>query len=167
MNKYLMLSAAAILAATNAKAGTVLYSFQFGTGGGGSYCDGGTVYSNGLPVMSWQHTNNNCASGVSYGMGSAGKFEGVKGKYALMSDSFFAQNYGIFSEYLAYLLPEKLKCGKSRWTLWVGLNGTTAFVGNSGPLLCVNAPARKGNGKSTSAGLKELIAVHRAAMQPK
>ena len=167
MNKYLMLSAAAFLASTGAHAGTLLYSFQFGTAGGGSYCDGGTVYSNGLPIMSWQHTNNNCSGGVSYGMGSAAKFAGLKGKYALMSDSYFAQSYGIFSEYLGYLLPEKLKCSKSIWELWVGLSGTTAFEVNSGPLHCVDTPARKGNGKSTAVGLKEFIAVHKAGSHPR
>ena len=169
MNKYLMLSAAAVLTATNADAGTVLYTFQFGTSGGGSYCDGGTVYSNGLPIMSWQHTNNNCAGGVSYGMGSAGKFPGLKGKYyALMSDSYFLQQYGIFSEYVGYLIPEKCKPGKSIWQLWVGINGTTAFEANTGSLNCTpNAPARKGNGKTTAAGLKELIAVHKAALRNK
>lgn len=167
MNKYLMLTATALLAAPNANAGTLLYSFQFGMASGGSYCDGGTVYSNGLPVMSWQHTNNNCSGGVSYGTGSAAKFPGLKGKYALMSDSFFGQEYGIFSEYLSVLLPEKLKNGKGIWETWIGLNGTTAFEVNSGPLIEVAAAGHKKSGKSITAGLKELIAVHKAALHPK
>jgi hypothetical protein len=167
MNKYLMLSAAGILAATNANAGTVLYSFQFGTASGGAYCDGGTVYSNGLPVMSWQHTNNDCAGGMSEGVGTATKFPGLKGKYALMSDSIFAQEYGIFSEYISVLLPEKLKKGKGIWETWIGLNGTTAFEANTGPLIEVDAAARKKSGKSVTTGLKELIAVHKAASRAK
>ena len=50
MNKYLLLSAAAALASTAANAGTAVGSFTFGTSGGGSYCDGGTVYSSGANI---------------------------------------------------------------------------------------------------------------------
>jgi hypothetical protein len=160
MNKYLMLSAAAVLATTGASAGTFQHSFTFGTSGGGAYCDGGSVYTSGSTVWSWQHTNNNCASGVSYGQGHLSK-NGTLGKAADMSDNYFGKNYGIFSEYLNYTLPKKLANGKP-WTLWVGINGTTSFEGNAGVL--TNVAARKG-AKSTTAGLKQLIAVHKANNQ--
>ena len=89
MNKYLMLTAAAVLAGT-ASANARTYSFTFGTANGGVYCDGGTVYTGrdrGIysgAVWSWQHTNNNCAGGVSNGQGILGKTAGL-GKIADMS----------------------------------------------------------------------------------
>ncbi|HWE07102.1 MAG TPA: hypothetical protein VG274_10360 [Rhizomicrobium sp.] len=159
MNKYLMLSAAAVLAsATGAYAGTFQHSFTFGTAGGSPYCDGGSVYTSGATVWSWQHTNNNCSGGVSYGQGLLEK-NGLYGKNANMSDNFFGKNYGIFSEYLNYVLPKKIKNGKP-WELYVGINGTTSFFGNSGVL--VDAAAAKGR-VSTASMLKGLIQTHRAS----
>jgi hypothetical protein len=111
-------------------------------------------------VWSWQHTNNNCASGVSYGQGLVGKVVGQSA--ANMSDTFFGQNYGIFSEYLSYTLPKKLKNGKP-WELFVGINGTTSFLGNEGVIINVGhgAQHRNASHKSTSANLKQLIQLHR------
>ena len=157
MNKYLMLSAAAVLASTAAQAGTFQHSFTFGTSGGSPYCDGGNVYTSGATVWSWQHTNNNCASGVSYGQGLLEK-SGTYGKGANMSDNYYGKNYGIFTTYLNYNLPKKLANGKP-WELFVGFNGTSSFFGNSGVL--TNVAAAKRGGKSTTAGLKMLLQVHK------
>ena len=117
--------------------------FTFGTAGGGSYCDGGTAVHR-WRAYSWQHTNDNCASGVSSGQGLLGKTAGL-GKISDMSDTYFGQLYGIFSEYLNYTLPKKIKNG-AQWTLWVGIRGVTSFEGNSGVLIntspaAVNRPA--------------------------
>jgi hypothetical protein len=112
MNKYLMLSAAAVMASSAANAGTFLHAFTFGTGGGGSYCDGGSVYSSGTSIWSWRHTNNNCAGGVSEGQGVVGGLLAGTIKGGNMSDTFYGQNYGAFSVYLSYTLPKKLKNGK-------------------------------------------------------
>jgi hypothetical protein len=164
MNKYLMLTAAAVLAGTaSANAGT--HSFTFATAGGTPYCDGGTVYTGrdgGIysgAVWSWQHTNNNCASGVSTGQGILGKTTGF-GKVADMSDNFEAQNYGIYSEVLNYTLPKKLKPGQP-WTSWIELGGSTSFEGNSG-VLANPMPGHEGT-QSTLASAKSLIQAHRAA----
>jgi hypothetical protein len=65
MNKYLLLSAAALVAsAVSAKAGQ--QEFKFGTAGGGSYCDGGTGYWSGH-LYWWIHTNADCAGAVYVG----------------------------------------------------------------------------------------------------
>ena len=124
MNKYLMMSAAAVLASTGANTATAA-SFTFATAGGTSYCDGGQTTANGAPASSWRHTNANCASAVTFGQGLLGKTAGL-GKISNMSDTYFGQLYGIFSEYLSYTLPKKIANGK-QWTLWVGINGTTSF----------------------------------------
>jgi len=159
MNKYLMLSAAAVFAATGANAGTFQHSFTFGTSGGGAYCDGGNVYTSGATVWSWTHTNANCASAVSFGQGLLEK-SGVYGKNANMSDNYESKLYGSNYFYLNYTLPGKLKNGKP-WELFAGFSGTSSFFGNSGVLVSV-APGKHGT-KSTAGGLKQLIAVHKAS----
>jgi len=164
MNKYLMMSAAALLAttgATGANAGTSVGSFQFGTAGGGSYCDGGHAYTNGAGLRAWQHLNNNCASGVSVGQGQLTKLPAtLGGKGSDMSDPLFCQNYGQCNTYINYQLPKKIKNG-APWTLTIGFSGTTSFFGNSGVLINTG-PAHKNKGTtSTVKNLKQLIQVHR------
>ncbi|HEX3943032.1 MAG TPA: hypothetical protein VHW69_02985 [Rhizomicrobium sp.] len=162
MNKYLMLSAAAVLASTGASAGNFVHSFQLGTAGGASYCDGGTVYSNGSTNYAWTHVNNDCFGSTSQGNGLS-----VKSKYGageLVSDNSVAKNTGIYSQYFSYQLPAKWKSGKGKWELFVGLNGTTSFLGLSGVIFNV-PPGHKTNAKkSSTSALKELIAVHKASM---
>jgi hypothetical protein len=171
MNKYLMLTAAAVLAGTaGASAGGTCFQFTFGTAGGGSYCDGGNVYTgvdnraySGV-LRAWRHTNNNCNGGQSSGYGILGKLTGL-GKVSFMSDNIEAQNYGNYSTSLNYTLPKKIKNGQP-WGLWIGLNGTTLFYGNSGVLVnaskCQNGPMSHGS-KSTVEGVKAVIQAHRKA----
>ena len=163
MNKYLMMSAAAVLASTaGANASGTPHSFVFATAGGSSYCDGGTVYTGvdggafSGTVRAWQHTNNNCSGGVSTGQGLLGKALAI-GKASDMSDNYFG-NYKSIA--LNYTLPKKIKNGQP-WTLWVEFSGTTSFEGNSGVLVNTN-PGHKG-AKSTVANLKTLITAHRNA----
>lgn len=165
MNKFLMLSAAAVLSSFTAAQAEGVYCFGFGTSGGNPYCDGGRIYT-GVDggafdgsVRAWQHVNNNCSSGVSSGFGLLSKTPGLR-KASMMSDNF-SQNYGTT---LAYLLPAKIKDGKP-WQLWIGLDGTF-FEGGSGVLIDVTkcGKAAKANGrKSTLASVRELIRVHRNA----
>jgi hypothetical protein len=153
-----MLSAAAVLASSaSAFAGT--HSFTFGTSGGGSYCDGGTVTTaigGNKAVRAWTHTNNNCASGTSEGQGLVGKIKGLK-KASPMSDTYEGKLYGVFSEQLAYTLPGKIASG-GEWTLWIGLDGVTSFEGNSGVLNNVDAHAFSKGKVSTASVVKQLIA---------
>lgn len=163
MNKYLLMSAAAVLASTGAAtAGT--HSFTFATASGTAYCDGGTA-TTGLATAgaeAWKHTNNNCASGTSQGGAVLGKLSGL-GKVYLNSDNFEAKNYGVFTEQLAYSLPHKIR-NDGKWTLWISLSGVSNFEGNSGELINVTAGAHgiKSHGTaSTAAMVKQLVAAHR------
>jgi hypothetical protein len=152
MNKCFLLSAAAILATTTASPGNTLGGFSFGTSGGAPSCDGFTVYSNGASV--WSVTYNNCSGPISYGQGLLGRYPAVAGRSADVSDNILGVAYGIFSEYISFSLPGRLKAGKP-WEMWIGLNGTTSFLANSGVLVEPNAQHRPG--KSIKAGLKQLL----------
>jgi hypothetical protein len=160
MNKYLLMSAAVVLAGTGtANAG--VHSFTFATSGGGSYCDGGTITTGlaGHHLAAWIHTNNNCASGTSQGAGLLMKVKGL-GKVYVLSDNYLAKDDGIDNEYLTYAINKKL----TQWTLWIGFSGTSNFEGNSGTLNNVTAGAHgvKSHGTaSTAAKVAQLVAAHR------
>jgi hypothetical protein len=155
MNKYLMLSAAAVLAGTvEANADSV--GFQFGTIGGAPLCDTGTVTANGV-VWAWQHGFLDCGGGVSNGQGLLSKVEGV-GKGAMMSDNHTA-NYT--SVGISYWLPRKLKNG-SVWSLWVEFSGTTSFKYESGVIIRSGAAARRG-AQDTLSRVRALVRAHRRA----
>jgi hypothetical protein len=158
MNKYFLLSAAAVLASTAANASSTIGSYNFGTAAGTSSCTGFNVSTG--PASVWSVIYNNCSGPPSYGLGLLGKSKAVKGKTATMSDNYFAIDYGISSEYASFTLPAKLKAGQP-WELWLGMNGTTAFLANTGVLVANNG-AKHRTGKSIRAGLKELIQAHRA-----
>lgn len=170
MNKYLLLSAAAVFAGTTA-AGAGTYCFAFGTGGG-SYCDGGRVTTgvdggdlNGA-VRAWVHTNANCSGGTSQGYGFLSKVPGL-GKVSNMSDTFYAKYYGNFSTAVSYTLPKSFNpFGSKYWSLWIGMNGVTFFEALSGVLIrngkCQN-PAASHSRKSTLDAVKALLAEHRNA----
>jgi hypothetical protein len=157
MNKYLLMSAAAVLATAAGSTGASAQSFQFGTAYGGSYCDGGTVTANGV-VWAWAHTNNDCYGSTSYGQGLQGKVKGM-GKLADMSDGIFGNSAFTIN----FVLPAKLKNG-APWSLWCQFSGTSSFECNSGPLINVGAakvhPASK---KSTITNVKALIQQHKAS----
>ncbi|HTK79697.1 MAG TPA: hypothetical protein VL286_04590 [Rhizomicrobium sp.] len=164
MNKYLMMSAAAVLAGTAGTAANAANNFTFGTAYGGAYCDGGTVLQH-TSIWSWAHTNNNCYGGTSYGIGVLGKSAavvypptGLGFKSAVMSDVYFCQNDGLCSWAISYALPKKIANGNP-WVLFIKFSGTSAFLGNYGTLTSVSG---HNNAKtSTISKLKELIAVHR------
>jgi hypothetical protein len=160
MNRYLLMSAAALLASTGA-AGAATHSFTFGTTNGGSYCDGGTITTglgNGY-LATWIHTNNNCASGTSQGTGFLIRVKGL-GEVWWMSDNYLAKNDGIYNEYLSYAFQKKIKNG-SKWSVWIGLSGYTNFEANSGLLANVTAGAHRVKSRgtaSTAASVAKLIA---------
>jgi len=157
MNKYLMLSAAAVLGTTAAAdAGTLKHSFVFASINGQTFCDGGTVYTSGATIWSWQH--DNCGEATTFGQGLVGKNKTL----GLLADNYFAQQYGIYSTYLNYVLPGKLKTGKP-WSSWVGFDGTSSFENGSGIIVVVGPRHKAGNNaKSTTSALKQLVALHRA-----
>ena len=159
MNKYLMLSATAVLASgASAYAGT--HTFTFGSSKGGSYCDGGqvtTAIGGDKVIRAWIHENHNCEGSTSIGQGlvSKSKEKGLKNA-SDMSDNGFGKNYGIFSEAENYTLPGKIASGQT-WTEWLTINGTTSFETNSGPLLNIDAHVYGKGTKSTSSVVRQLI----------
>lgn len=164
MHKYLMITAAAVLAnGASAFAGTG--SFVFATAGGGTYCDSGmvvTAIGGNKAVRAWTHVpfggngtksswGGTCAGGTSQGQGLLGKVKGL-GTVSEMSDTLMGKNYDNYSEQLSYVLPKNIKSGQP-WSLWAGMSGTTSFEVNSGVL--VNAgPIR--HGARTAARVKQL-----------
>jgi hypothetical protein len=168
MNKYLMLTAAALLSsATSIDAKT--YCFHFESNAGGSYCDGGRLTTGvdggmlGGAARAWVHTNNNCVGGTSQGYGFLSKTPGL-GKVSLMSDNFLAKNYNSYSTSIAWTFPKRIQQG-APYTIWVGMNGVTFFeVASSGFLVGVDncKQGTKGRGRtSTLAALRELLRLHR------
>jgi hypothetical protein len=156
MNKYLMLSAAALFAsATGVSAAT--YTFKFDS----MACDSGIMRTHaGSPqAATWTHNSNNCAGGTSEGAGLLTKVKGL-GKVYPMSDTFFAKNYGIFSEQISWTLPAKPVNG-APWTLWIGINGVSSFEGNSGILSDVTkgkAHILHGSTKSIVSAMRQMLA---------
>jgi hypothetical protein len=170
MNKYLILSAAGLLA-SSAIAGAKTYCFHFqpNTSGGGSYCDGGMISTRvdrgalGGAVRAWVHLSNNCVGGTSEGYGVRSKVRG-SGSLSLMSDDYLAKNYGNFHTAVSYALPKKIENG-APWAVWVGMDGTTFFEASTGGVLinvgtCQNRAAKHG-GKSTLEFLKAINATDR------
>jgi hypothetical protein len=165
MNKYLMLTAAALLSsATTVEANT--FCFQFS----GDSCDGGRL-STGVDggalsgtVRAWVHTNNNCAGGTSQGYGFLAKTPGL-GKVSLMSDDFFAKNYGTYSIAVSWNLPKRIENG-APWSVWIGMDGVTFFEDNSGVFVnagkCHNRAPNHGR-KSTLDSVRELVRAHRTS----
>lgn len=120
MNKYLLISAAALLAsAASADAVTVTFS---------GYCGSIILTPQGKRFNAQYIGCSGQLTGTGFGV--AEKIKGV-GKFVDLSDNALGNNYGIYSEYLNYQLSLPLKNGGS-WSLWVGVNGISSFEGNSG-----------------------------------
>lgn len=162
MNKYLMITAAALLAGgTGAHAGT--HSFVFGTANGGSTCTSFTV-TTGLDGGidhngAWAIVYHSCNGGSNFGQGLVEY--GVKhlGDVADMSDTILGQAYGVYSQQLSVALPRKLKAGKP-WSLWLGIDGISSFEMNSGVLLNDGA-GRHGGRKSVLDAVRQLLPARR------
>ena len=142
MNKYLLISAAALLAsAGTADAVTVTFS---------GYC--------GSIILTPQSNRYNaqfigCSGQLTgTGFGIAEKIKGF-GKFVDLSDNALGNNYGIYSEYLSYLLSLPLKNGGS-WSLWIGINGISSFEGNSGTY---NVDGQRHGGRSIAAETRALV----------
>jgi hypothetical protein len=164
MNRYLMLTAAALLAGT-ASAGADCYTFTFASTGGASFCDGGMIgwSSGGSAQRSWRHINNNCAGASSEGFGLLGKTKGF-GDFSTMSDDVDARN-NVFSQQVAYSLPKNIKNGQP-FVSWVEVGGTTAFETGNGILVnvaaCTDRASVSHGRTSTLAGVTAIMAARRA-----
>jgi hypothetical protein len=168
VNKYLILSAAAVFAGT-ASASAGKHCFTFGSAAGSAYCDDAIVYTGvdggALSGAVWVWSHGYCNGMVSEGQGLLAKTAAL-GKIADMSDNYEAMG-GIYSVQLNYTLPKKLKNGQP-WTLWVGFNGTTSFESNAGVLSnvtkCQDRAVTHGH-RSTLSSVKEIIQAYRNAQK--
>jgi hypothetical protein len=167
MNKYLLMSATAVIAGTTT-AGAGTYCFNFENANGGSCCDSGMIVTGvdggafSGALRAWIHANNNCAGGTSEGYGILGKTNGP-GKVSFMSDDIYAKNYNDYTTAAGWTLPRKIKNGQP-WSVWVGFSGATLFEAGSGWLVgvskCKNHPLSHGT-KSTVELVRTLVAAHR------
>lgn len=156
MNKYLMLSAAALLASA-ASATAATYTFGFVTVGGNSLCDSGilTTQDNGVRRATWKDTNDNCTYGTSEGLGLLTNVKGL-GKVYTVSDTVLGKYYGTFGQQISWALPAKPRNG-APWTMWVSTDGVSSFEFRSGVLIDV------GTGKThiRGTGAKSIASVVR------
>jgi hypothetical protein len=144
VNKYLMMmsAAAAVLAGTGGASGQLL----------SNGCGLGTI-QNEKGVYSVQYSN--CLhSGIDFGQGLVRKTP--QGKFLDLSDSYFVASGIVMSFDLSF----PLKNGGT-WALWVGMNGTTSFISDSGTYTMGGTP-KKGGGKSMAKTMA-LIARQKAA----
>lgn len=134
MNKYLLLSAAAIFASTGARASNFA-----------------TICFNGDPVVQLNYSGNNynavfLLAGGGYAFDIAGKTKGL-GRHITLDDPYLAQNYGIYSQMYAFDIAAPPKNGR-RLTEWLQLDGTTAFEVNGGSYtVCNDAKAKSSPAK--------------------
>jgi hypothetical protein len=166
MNKYLMLTAAALLTSAGCAGATeYCYTWTFGTAGGGSYCDGGMIAWDSSTafhgaVRTWTHLMNNCGNtGNSNGWGMLGKTKGL-GDYATLSDNAVLENGGTAS----YSLPKKIEDG-AKYIYWLAAYGSV-FEAGTGVLNQVakcqdSRPASHGR-TSTLATVKAMLEARRA-----
>jgi hypothetical protein len=149
-NKYLLMSAAALLAST-AAASAGERQFQFGSVFGGSYCDGETGYWSGANYQ-WVHTNADCAGAT--GIGNPG-IEGktpTLGKVVDMTDTYTMQNPGACS----YVFPSKFRLG-GKWSFVCNNLDGTKFKLKGGVLASPNANAGDAT-KSSLSTVKAMLA---------
>ncbi|HWA03037.1 MAG TPA: hypothetical protein VG819_05845 [Rhizomicrobium sp.] len=152
MNRYLMMTAATILAgAAPAMAAdrAKMHSIHFLTIGGGSYCDGMSFQKVGRHQAAGLHLNEDCA-------GKNGQVAGTVDK----TQYSFSENYtGTIS--LTYDIFKPIRNG-GKWDLWVCFNGSSCFEGNSG-IYSKGFPAAGASRLRTTARVRQMIAEHRNA----
>ena len=148
MNKYLMMSAAAVLASANGATAS--------NAGNGISLGGGcglNIVGSGKGVYAVLYTS--CGGpGVDTGQGLSRKT--AQGKSVELSSNYFgsAKSLGI-----SYDISLPLRSGGT-WATWIEISGVTAFLANSGTY---TAGAAHKKGRNVAAETKALIARLRAA----
>jgi len=154
MNKYLLMTAAALLgtaAPALADDQSKSHSLHFLSQNGGSYCDG-LKWAKFDPygLQYGVHLNVNCGGGTSKIAGGASR----KG-WGFSDNSSPGSSISLF-----YDISKPFKDG-SAWALWVCMNGTTCFEGNTGTYK-VGFPANGSHVPSTTK-VEKIIAEIKAA----
>lgn len=156
MNKYLLLSAAALLSSA-AMAGEGLppaaTSIHFIGANGTSYCDGMRLRGAGNGFIVGQHTFTEC------GGASAIPEWGLAGRRKPLGKEVFFYEPTMSD---GYIISLPLQTGGA-WSLYATTNGTTIFLVNHGTYSL--GPPRKGAHGSTAAKVEELVAKLKAKPQ--
>jgi len=154
MNKYLMMSAAAVMGtvatgvAQPATAGTFVGSVGFYysfSGSTGPYCDSYNIYASPGGQYAAQHAHADCGSSTFLpANGVKDKKTYVFGDIVLAADDY-SLNFDM-------VYPYKIKKGRktSHWDLYGSTNGTTAFLLNSGVEGTPYVFAKNGKNNKTS-----------------
>lgn len=154
MNKYLLMTAAALIgaatsAAGNANAGGGPYTIKFD-----GYCDGMTFHRSGAsPIAVGEHLNEDCG-------GRTGAVAGTVDKKEFLLFETLSGNYSSVQQ-IAFGIHKPIRDG-GKYDLYVCFSGTTCYGGNGGTysLGCCDARAA---GRPVSSKVAEIIAQRRAA----
>lgn len=152
MNKYLLMTAAALIGTatpgvSNANAGGGPYTIQFD-----GYCDGMTFQrTNAPPIATGVHLNEDCAGGTAPVMGTVNKKE-----FLLFETNSSSQ--------FAYAIHKPIRNG-GEWDGWICTSAfDTCFMFNSGAYSLGCCEPRNG-AMATKSKIAEIIAQRRAAKQ--
>jgi hypothetical protein len=155
MNKYLMLTAAALVGTAIpalAKQQEQVYTIQFLSGNGGSYCDGMSFYKSpysGVKIELGTHLQTGCSAANVPAAGQQHK------KTVDLVSNWQGPTTYIFD------ISRPVKNGGT-WTLWLCQEGTSCFEGNSGSYkLGYNGAAS--DRPKTTAKVAVILAARRAA----
>lgn len=154
MNKYLMMTAAALLgSASPALAGdqAKMHTIHFMTANGGSYCDGMSFQKTGRHVASGLHLNEDCAGRDVQVIGTVDK-----------TAFHLSENYSNSTAFM-FDIFKPIRNGGT-WDLWVCLNDTSCFEGNSG-VYKLGFPGKGVSRVPTTARVAEMIAQRKAMRQ--
>jgi len=151
MNKYLLMTAAALIGAATsgvekANAGGGPYTIQFN-----SYCDGMTFKrTDAPPLATGEHLNIDCAGGTAPVAGT------VNNKEFLLFETGSSLQY-------AYGIHKPIRNG-GVWDLWVCFSGTTCFFQGSGTY-SLGCCAARNSGNPIKSRVADLIAQRRAVQR--
>jgi hypothetical protein len=151
MNKYLMLSAAAVLASVS---GTNAANKASAT----IYIGGVSAIQLGYSGVVYNARFLSCPDGAAIGQGLAAKTK-VLGKNVDLSDNCFSE-MGLFSSAMSFDLQLPLRNGHA-WTTWLELFGTTSFAANSGTYKLHPGPRAVGNIMAQTKALIETLKKNR------
>ncbi|MGH6887587.1 MAG: hypothetical protein ACREHF_00040 [Rhizomicrobium sp.] len=158
MNKYLAMSAAALLGSTLPAAAGQLsqaHRIHFATSNGGSYCDGMLFYKSpyaGANIALGSHLYSGCGS---TNAPVAGKMHASK--------VVLVENWQGEPPVLLYDISKPIRNGGT-WSSWACYSGTSCSELNSGTYKLGYTAQRVGRA-STTARLSEIIAARKAAAQ--
>lgn len=140
MNKYLLLSAAATMAATVGGTGAAQASttVHLGTAGTGTYCDYFVITKGTSPLNAAKHIGaTGCGTTVNNDAGlklKGKKVTGGKGGQYVFADTVLQQIFGTHDGSLwPFSSPLAPDATGATWAIVATTNGTTSFVLNSGP----------------------------------